>query len=224
MIPERVAIVKARPSLKAYLSSSITSKTMHTSIWKSSKAKEYDSNSYIHSFKLKNLVIENKRKWKERMRRLSEEAEYQRQFQMRDFSEDFSLFRDYYPTPDMTSSQYYPKAKNSFIDRWNLSKGNFEGPQLMKNPRDEIARNIEESEKRSTAVSCQERQSQKEIRLRSPPQMHYEDYHIEAEISNYDIHNLEEINRREKASEKNLVDKMYNNMGGFLDEDHSFLD
>lgn len=187
--------------------------------------REYDSNSYIRSFKMRNLIIENKRKWKERMKRFNEEAEYQRQFQIRDFNEDLSLFRDYYPTPELGNSQYYSKQRNTFVDRWNLSKVNSEVAHIIKNPRDEIARNIEESEKRSTAVSCQERHSQKEIRLRSPPQNHYEDYHIEAEISNYDIHNIEEKNDREKSNGKSLIDKMFNNIGrGFLDDDQGFLD
>ena len=226
MIPERVVNIKAKPSLRAYLSAILPYQIRHTRIWRTQFAKENDSKSYNRASSLRVLIIENKRKRKEMMKRMSEEYEYQRNFQTREMNEELGTFRDYYPTSEPSQSQYYYKQRNMIVDRWNLSKTNSETTPIMKNTKEDISRAIEEAEKRSTAVSCQERLSQKDSRLKSPQQNNFDDYHVDAEISNYDPHNSDGKEDREmNMLNKSLIDKMFHHIDrGFLEDDQGFSD
>jgi hypothetical protein len=62
--------------------------------------------------------------------------------------------------------------------------------------------------------------------MKSPQLNHYEDYQVEAEISNYDPHNSDEKEDRDTSLiNKSLIDKMFHHTDrGFLEDDQGFSD
>lgn len=210
VVQEKVVNLKAKPSLKAFLNNPVPSRRVHTSIWKTSSARVNDSNSYSMAIKKKNYVIEKKRMLKDYIKQMSEEYERQRLQMRRDLNEDHDMFRSYYQAPDLTSSQSYSKQRTMYLDRWNTSKASSETTPNSKNFKEDPSRAFEEAEMKSTAVSCQERINHRDLRLKSPQHIPYDDYQLEHDNSNYEVHQIDDKEDRElNHNNKSLLDQIF---------------
>lgn len=162
------------------------------------------------AIKKKNYLIERKRMLKEHVKQMSDEYERQRQQMRRDLSEDHDMFRSYYQAPDLNSSQSYSKQRMMYLDRWNTSKASSETTPNSKNFKEDPSRAFEEAEMKSTAVSCQERVNHRDLRLKSPQHIAYDDYQLEHDNSNYEVHQNDDRDDKEiNHNNKSLLDQIF---------------
>ena len=160
--------------------------------------------------KKKCYEAERRRTIKEQIKRMNEEFERQRFQQRRDFREEEDTLRTYYQAPDLATSQSYHKQRNVYADKWNNSKTSSEATPNSKNFKEDPSRAFEEAEMKSTAVSCQERITHRDLRLKSPQHIPYDEYQIEHDNLNYEAHQIEEKDEREiNPNNKSLLDQIF---------------
>jgi len=216
---ETLGYGKNRISLKAFLATPCPSKRVRTALWKTSLAREYDSNSYIKAMKSKKLITENKRKRKEMFKQLREQMERQRYAQKREHFEEQQPTRGHFASAHETPSHFYSKPKELVLERLSLSKGSTEATPISKGHIENASRAFEDAEHGSTAISCHERVPVKEAQARTYQESHYNEYPIDHDI-NPGVHQVQERDDKiHLANNKSLLDELFEaNNQAFNDE------
>lgn len=216
---EGLAPIKNRLSLKSFLAAPVPPRKAKTSIYGSVRAVHYDSNSYIFSLNRIRNNIANKRKQKEEMRRMREHQERQRYLQKKHFMEEKGSFRDHFSSLNETPYQSYTKPQEVVLENAVTSKPKPEPVTEIKLPKEDNSRYFEEAELKSTAVSCQEKNSSKDMRSKNSYDIQYNDYNVDHDISP-GIHQSHQKPEKEEAdNSKSLLDELFEKSN---QEDYNF--
>lgn len=218
---ETLGVSKTHLTLKSFLETPCPSKIARTRVWGTTTAKVNDSTSYLRALKAKRKIAENKRQTKAYFKQLREQIERQRYIQKRDFLEYQQPAKHHFSQVDENPSQNYSKPKEvNSENKMTLSKPSYEPKVQSKSQKEELSRNLIESEIKSTTVSCQEKILSKDIGVRTYPESHYNEYQIDSDNSPQIHQEPSHIDVPDLPNNRSLLDDLYeqnNQLDDFLE-------
>uniref|UniRef100_A0A7S3JKH5 Uncharacterized protein n=1 Tax=Euplotes harpa TaxID=151035 RepID=A0A7S3JKH5_9SPIT len=139
---------------------------------------------------------------------MNEQAKKMKTMQMHDFFADPDPYDDSYQYPEMLGNHPHFRQRNSHVERVNLSKASSETTPNSKVVREDPSRAFEEAELKSTAISCHEKLQMRDLRVKSPPVIQYDDYQID--ISNHEVQRpVYKENKEIKTNNRSLLDELF---------------